>query len=119
MPRLYPGLMHPQKVALGWLHPQTLGFHEGSLSLCIIASDGPQAARRRAEAPSRAYLTVWGAPRKVFVFVYTVFYSGLQSLLPFLQVNPKLLYRESDWWYVGLVVQKSGKQGTVSYSEGW
>ena len=29
------------------------------------------------------------------------------------QVNQKLLYRESDWWYVGLVVQKARKQGTV------
>ena len=29
------------------------------------------------------------------------------------KVNQKLLYRESDWWYVGLVVQKARKQGTV------
>ena len=29
------------------------------------------------------------------------------------QVNQKLLYRESDWWDVGLVVQKARKQGTV------
>ena len=29
------------------------------------------------------------------------------------QVNQKLLYRESDWWYVGLMVQKTRKQGTV------
>ena len=31
------------------------------------------------------------------------------------QVNhgQKLLYRESDWWGVGLVVQKARKQGTV------
>ena len=31
----------------------------------------------------------------------------------FIQVNQKLLYRESDWWDVGLVVQKARKQGTV------
>ena len=30
-----------------------------------------------------------------------------------IQVNQKLLYRESDWWDVGLVVQKARKQGTV------
>ena len=30
-----------------------------------------------------------------------------------LQVNQKFLYRESDWWDVGLVVQKARKQGTV------
>ena len=30
-----------------------------------------------------------------------------------LQVNQKLLYRESDWWDVGLVVQKARQQGTV------
>ena len=30
-----------------------------------------------------------------------------------IKVNQKLLYRESDWWYVGLVVQKARKQGTV------
>ena len=29
------------------------------------------------------------------------------------QVNQKLLYRESDWWDVGSVVQKARKQGTV------
>ena len=29
------------------------------------------------------------------------------------QVNQKLLYRESDWWDVGLGVQKARKQGTV------
>ena len=34
-------------------------------------------------------------------------------------VNQKLLYRESDWWDVGLVVQKARKQGTVCYSEVW
>ena len=26
------------------------------------------------------------------------------------QVDQKLLYRESDWWYVGLVVQKQGNK---------
>ena len=31
------------------------------------------------------------------------------------QVNQKLLYRESDWWYVGLVVQKARKQGKVRF----
>ena len=31
----------------------------------------------------------------------------------YIQVNQKLLYRESDWWDVGLVVQKARKQGTV------
>ena len=30
-------------------------------------------------------------------------------------VNQKLLYRESDWWDVGLVVQKARKLGTVGY----
>ena len=29
------------------------------------------------------------------------------------QVNQKLLYRESDRWDAGLVVQKARKQGTV------
>ena len=29
------------------------------------------------------------------------------------QVNQQLLYRESDSWYVGLVVQKARKQGTI------
>ena len=29
------------------------------------------------------------------------------------QVNQKLLYRESDWWDVGLVAQKARKQGTI------
>ena len=29
------------------------------------------------------------------------------------QVNQKLLCRESDWWDVGLVVQKARKQGIV------
>ena len=29
------------------------------------------------------------------------------------QVNQKLLYRENDWWDVGLLVQKARKQGTV------
>ena len=35
------------------------------------------------------------------------------AFLLYLQVNQKLLYRESDWWDVGLVVQKARKQGTV------
>ena len=33
--------------------------------------------------------------------------------IDFIQVNQKLLYRESDWWDVGLVVQKARKHGTV------
>ena len=33
--------------------------------------------------------------------------------IQFIQVNQKLLSRESDWWDVGLVVQKARKQGTV------
>ena len=37
----------------------------------------------------------------------------------FTSINQKLLYQESDWWYVGLVVQKARKQGTVCYGEVW
>ena len=39
-----------------------------------------------------------------------IFFPLLHNLV---HVNQKLLYRESDWWYVGLVVQKARKQGTV------
>ena len=39
--------------------------------------------------------------------------KSLCKLFIFVQVNQKLLYRESDWWDVGLVVQKARKQGTV------
>ena len=42
------------------------------------------------------------------------YWPGMWSLLTLIkQVNQKLLYRESDWWYVRLVVQKARKQGTV------
>ena len=38
---------------------------------------------------------------------------AIQKSRIILQVNQNLLYRESDWWDVGLVVQKARKQGTV------
>ena len=39
--------------------------------------------------------------------------KSIATGLLYAQVNQKLLYRESDWWYVGLVVRKARKQGTV------
>ena len=44
---------------------------------------------------------------------YTNRLAKVQLILQYKQVNQKLLYRESDWWDVGLVVQKARKQGTV------
>ena len=49
------------------------------------------------------------------MYVYDM-YDCLNHKCPsyiYIQVNQKLLYRESDWWDVGLVVQKARKQGTV------
>ena len=51
-------------------------------------------------------------------FVFKIWFCYVSITYPYedlyiLQVNQKLLYRESDWWDVGLVVQKARKQGTV------
>ena len=42
-----------------------------------------------------------------------MFQGQLVKMVTITQVNQKLLYRESDWWYVVLVVQKARKLGTV------
>ena len=47
------------------------------------------------------------------VCVCRVNYRKVLSLSIIKQVNQKLLYRESDWWDVGLVGQKARKQGTI------
>ena len=44
---------------------------------------------------------------------FVVSVSFQYNVIHYSQVNQKLLYRESDWWDVGLVVQKASKQGTV------
>ena len=62
----------------------------------------------------RATLLVGRAlPPRLVVVSYPDQYDVTIIAVNSIQVNQKLLYRESDWWDVGLVVHKARKQGTV------